>query len=185
MMPFAVMRLAQSAAPSGSVFNPGALGAGASLSAGNTVAALAGAGSARLLNGRSSGKWQFSFTYTSDPGGAATLVGFAQASDGNGSYPGFSPTSVGWFNVSGNLQKNATNIAYGASYAVGAEIDCVLDFTAGTATFFKNGVSQGAYTHGLSGLLVPMVGNASGGGGTVTITVRTTSLYPQSGATQW
>jgi hypothetical protein len=46
---------------------------------------------------------------------------------------------------------NGTSTAYGATYAVGDWIGVAYDATAGSLTFYKNGVSQGAAFTGLSG----------------------------------
>jgi hypothetical protein len=168
-------------------FDSGSTGAGVTLSAANKTASCSGAGSARGDSSKSSGKWQAEFLVSADggAGAGAAIIGFCQTSTAMSSYPGAVTTSWGYWNRTGNKFNNGASTAYGATYAPVITIDLVLDFTAGTATFYKNGVSQGSFTHGLTGALYFMVGNGAGGGVTPVYTVQDTLSYPVSGATQW
>jgi len=51
-----------------------------------------------------------------------------------------------------------TDQSYGSSWTVGDIIGCACDADAGTITFYKNGVSQGALSHQIGGLF-PVFGN--------------------------
>ena len=67
--------------------------------------------------------------------------------------------------------KNVDNVhdqSYGDSWSSGDIIGCACDADAGTITFYKNGVSQGAISHQVAGLL-PSFGN---GGTTSNFTVN-------------
>jgi hypothetical protein len=60
--------------------------------------------------------------------------------------------ATGYSYASGALKyNNGTSTAYGATYAVNDWIGVAYDATAGSLTFYKNGVSQGAAFTGLSG----------------------------------
>jgi len=81
----------------------------------------------------------------------ATIIGIAISS--------FNPTTsnlsgaggVGYYVSNGDKFVNGTQTAYGASCASGDIVGIAVDITAGTITFYKNNVSQGAITHGLTG----------------------------------
>lgn len=60
--------------------------------------------------------------------------------------------STGYSYASGALKyNNGTSTAYGATYAINDWIGVAYDATAGSLTFYKNGVSQGVAFTGLSG----------------------------------
>ena len=109
--------------------------------------------------GMSSGKWYWETTIVAV--GSAAAVGV-----GDGSVPS---TTTGLGGAAGELsyvsngQKytNNTATAYGASYTTNDVIGIAYDADAGSITFYKNGVSQGAIT-GLSGTKFPGV-SATGG----------------------
>lgn len=51
--------------------------------------------------------------------------------------------SIGYASSTGNKFVNGVATAYGATYTTGDVIGCVVDFSTGQVTFYKNGVSQG------------------------------------------
>jgi hypothetical protein len=57
----------------------------------------------------------------------------------------------------GNKMNNGVYSSYGASFTGGDIVGVALDMTAGTLTFYKNGVSQGQAFSGISGTAVPVV----------------------------
>lgn len=66
-------------------------------------------------------------------------------------------TAAGWGYASNQFKRNNnTEVAYGAGYTAGDTIGVLVDFTAGSIEFFKNGVSQGiAFPSGVMGVLYP------------------------------
>ena len=83
---------------------------------------------------------------------------------------------------------NGTYAAYGATWTATADIlGIVVDFTAGTITFYKNGVSQGiAYTSAalVGALAYPITGMNSTNLNGFTLECDT-FVYPIAGATAW
>ena len=100
----------------------------------------------------SSGKWYWEGMYTDGGSGAPTNagIGFKLISASPTDYPGYVSGSYA-YNSSGLKRNNASTSSYGAAYVQGDVIGLALDLDAGTATFYKNGVSQGVAFSGLSG----------------------------------
>jgi hypothetical protein len=112
-----------------------------------------------------SGKWYWEVTVTSIGSGGANevIIGIGTSAAALGNYIG--ADAFGWgYDSSGQKQHAASGPAYGASYTTGAVIGVALDLTAGTLTFYKNGVSQGTAYTGLSG---PFFAMTSGGGNAI------------------
>lgn len=90
------------------------------------------------------------------------------------------------YRENGQKQSANTSASYGASWITGDVIGAVVDFAAGSITFYKNGVSQGvAYTGQSLGDLCPVAGDA-GFIVTWSATLRTSGFtYPIAGASAW
>lgn len=69
--------------------------------------------------------------------------------------------SIAYFGLNGNRYINNSAVAYGASYTFNDVIGVAVDVDAGTVTFYKNNVSQGAITYNASGQF-PVFADASG-----------------------
>jgi hypothetical protein len=89
-----------------------------------------------------SGKWYFESVATT-----STVV------DSNNYYVGITGGNFLVYAINGNRWNGSAWVAFGASYATGDVIGIAFDATAGTATFYKNNVSQGTQT-GTGGLTV-------------------------------
>lgn len=135
--------------------NPLVAGWSASLSNyANANLTLYGAGTQRVLSTQmipSSGKWYFEVTYvTYGTSGSAAIGVF-----GSGSDPTVTPYCL--YQTDGTKNISGTATAYGATFgAAGANTDVIgvaVDNDAGTVTFYKNNVSQGAITHGIGNTL--------------------------------
>jgi len=59
--------------------------------------------------------------------------------------------AVGYYPTNGDKFVNGTQSSYGASCSSGDILGIALDVDGGTLTYYKNNVSQGAITHGLTG----------------------------------
>jgi len=98
------------------------------------------------------GKWYFE----------AAASGFSTG--GNGDRVGFfdrdNNAFAAWYGAGGNNEQGA----YGATWAADDIISCALDIDAGTAEFFRDGVSEGSYsfTGTGGGVLVPFIGSTTG-----------------------
>ena len=77
-------------------------------------------------------------------------------------YTGQRADSIGYYIYTGEKYTNNAASAYGASAGGGDVIGCALDLTAGTMTFYKNGVSQGVAKSGLSGTYYPAFSDGNG-----------------------
>jgi hypothetical protein len=109
--------------------------------------------------GVSTGKWYWETTIVAV--GSTATVGF-----GDGSPPS-AATGLGGaagelsYLSTGQKYTNAVASAYGATYTTGDIIGAAYDADAGSITFYKNNVSQGAIT-GFSGIKYPAVGSSGG-----------------------
>lgn len=127
------------------------LNAIASLSEGNLLAAstVQGWEIAHSTLAMSSGKWYCEYLI------AAGIYGMGGISRTDNPYsqffPGSSPTSYGYFSVSGDTYKDFSNSTYGAPYTVGDVVGIAFDADAGTLEFYKNNVSQGVAFTGITG----------------------------------
>lgn len=150
-------------------WNPLDKAAAATLSNGNlTLSTGAGtSGGARAVSGYSAGKHYWEYTITT-VGADGSMVGFGRAAGNIASYPG--ADANGWsYYYNGQKYTNNANVAYGAAYTSGDVISVLLDMDAGTATFWKNGVSQGQAFTGLTGTIYPWVGDGGSGSSSVVI----------------
>lgn len=145
----------------------------------------AASGSARGVLYRSSGVYQLEFQGTGSFSGATVAVGIATSAVDLNLVLGASATgySVAYRN-DGAKALTGSQTSYGATYAAGDVIGVICDFTAGTVTFYKNGVSQGAIAAALAGKTVSPAAGVAGSG--FTLTMRTSGFtYPVAGATAW
>tara|TARA_Y100000361_G_scaffold6042_1_gene5149 strand:+ start:894 stop:4514 length:3621 start_codon:yes stop_codon:yes gene_type:complete len=130
--------------------NPLAKGPNCALSNGN-LDITTQADPAKCLStiGMSSGKWYSEFTCTNNspnPGLATSQTDLTSGFLGNDAY--------GWvYGANGKKYHNdpgASGVTYGDSYTTGDVIGVAFDADAGTLTFYKEGVSQGAAYTGLT-----------------------------------
>ncbi|WP_373874060.1 SPRY domain-containing protein [Pseudomonas tohonis] len=174
-----------------STWSPTDRGSSTSLSNGNLTAECWSLNSIRGSAGRSSGKLQFEVTITNPAGmSAAPLTGVATSAASVTNYPGSGTGGWAYYGYDGNFYNQGSDSSYGSGYATGDVIGVVVDFSAGTLTFYKNGVSQGVASSSMGGLtLFPIYGSGSSSASwhfTGTINVgATTFAYPVSGATAW
>ena len=143
------------------VFNPLDRGStNFTLSNGNLNIVGASASSAvRATMAVSSGKWYWEATPTAIGNGLG--VGFA------GDSSRFNPAT--WnagtyviYQSDGNKHINGSASSYGATYTTNDVIGVALDMDAGTITFYKNNVSQGTASTGLTGVYLPVFSQTSG-----------------------
>ena len=109
--------------------------------------------------GISTGKWYWETTITAV--GSIANVGLSNGSLPSGSYGLGGASGEVAYQSNGNKYVSGTATAYGSSYTTNDIIGGAYDADAGSITFYKNNVSQGAIT-GFSGIKFPAVG--SGGG---------------------
>lgn len=153
------------------------------LSSSDTIATASNAGAVLGTGRKNTGKWQFEVTITNSTN---ATVGFSHpASKLEATFPGNPIESNGTsYYRSGNAYGHMTNVAYGAAYTTGDVIGGVIDFTALTITWYKNGVSQGISPYFIPPTEVyPSFG--AGGTGTSAVQINATILYPVSGASAW
>jgi hypothetical protein len=148
------------------VFNPLDKGAGITLSNANLTAYSNAQGGyiARSSITVSSGKWYWEATQTAQ-GSAATnnmVNGICPPSDSTVNILGYTVGSYGYIDT-GNKANNSTVTAYGATYGLNDIIGIALDLTAGTLTYYKNGVSQGVAFTGINGTFMAAVSDRGGG----------------------
>jgi hypothetical protein len=107
-----------------------------------------------------SGKWYWEATLKTAGSGLITC-GISQQSSQY--YTGYSAGSYAYVK-GGNKIEDATQVTYGASYAVNDIIGIAFNLDAGTITFYKNGTSQGQAFSSVSGVFTPSVGCSSSSG---------------------
>ena len=142
-------------------------------------------GMGRGVTPRSSGIYQFE-TQLAGGAGFGGAFGIADSVAPLTTSVGSSGTGygVGYVN-SGAKAVVGSQIAYGASWTTGDVVGTVCDFTAGTVTFYKNGVSQGVAASTLAGKTVYPASGSTNNSGAI-ITLRPTGFtYPIAGATAW
>jgi len=141
------------------VFNP--LDKGSALTVSNGNLSITGSASNNSMGKSSfwvtSGKWYWESTATAGSLGAVVGIG------------GLTFSQIPWsgdmygYDANGNKIVNGTSSAYGSTYAVNDVIGVALDLTAGTITFYKNNVSQGAITGVSTSLLWTPFNHANNG----------------------
>jgi hypothetical protein len=114
----------------------------------------------------SSGKWYCEYFISSAAGPVGSIhigivaVGYPFAA---GNYIGNTSTSYA-YRGDGSKYINTLNSPYGTSFTTGDLIGVAFDAAAGTLTFYKNGISQGVATTGISGTYAMAV-SCNGGNG--------------------
>lgn len=169
------------------LMDPATVGVGVVLTNGNTRAAISNVGNARGSFAVPRGVWQFECRVLVDASTYA-IFGVGTTSTGSSRYPGSGATAVGWWNRTGALFRSGAPAAYSAGYGVGDILGCVVDLDASTISFYKNGVTPGPVTIGLSGDLLPIFGNGGDAAiptGSLVFELATTLTYPVVGAQQW
>lgn len=112
----------------------------------------------------SSGKWYWEITVNGTT--SATLNADIGITNGTETYVG-QVGGYGYASSSGSKVNSGVSEAYGASYTTNDIIGVAFDSTAGTITFYKNGVSQGQAYSGISGLFTPAVSDLNVDRGTL------------------
>jgi hypothetical protein len=131
-------------------WNPLKLGPSATLSDGNLYFTFASADH-RLATSTfavSSGKWYWEGTYGA--GGTAGSSGFGIAKDPMDLSGSVAQSNVYAYHSNGDKYLNGTGSSYGATYTTNDIIGIAFDADDGTLTGYKNGVSQGTITTGLT-----------------------------------
>jgi hypothetical protein len=109
--------------------------------------------------GMSSGKWYYEHGITALGGENSVGIGpFAVASAA-----GTTTGQYGYY-FNGNKYISGAISAYGASYTTGDIIGVAYDADTGSLTFYKNGVSQGVATTGITGTMFALAATRSAGG---------------------
>ncbi|WP_424963898.1 SPRY domain-containing protein [Metapseudomonas otitidis] len=174
-----------------STWSPTDRGSSTALSNGNLTVQCWSLNSIRGSAGRSSGKLQFEITVTVPAGAtAAQLSGVATSAANLNNFPGSGTGSWAYYGSDGHFYSEGADSAYGSSYGTSDVIGIVVDFTTGTLTFYKNGVSQGVASSAMAGkTLFPIYGSGSTSSSwlfTGTINVGASPFaYPVSGASPW
>lgn len=151
-------------------------------------AVIFGSGSwARASTARSSGVLQFEMLPTAGSGmvgagsvGVATAEAVMASGVGSDAVAG-----VGWGYQSGGPKASNGASSYGASWTNGDVIGVVVDFTAGTITFYKNGVSQGVAFSNLAGKTVYPAAGSTNASNTVMTIKPSGFTFPIAGASAW
>lgn len=136
------------------VLNPLSGGSALALTGGNLTATTSSStGSNRFGTiGITGGKWYWEYIVSQSPNGRAS-VGVATNPNETTSYDSF----YGYFSFTGQKFQGTTLSSYGSSWTINDVIAVAFDADAGTLTFYKNNVSQGAAFTGLAGTFFPFV----------------------------
>lgn len=133
-------------------WNPSDKYSGVILSGGDLIATNDGVSQnepVRATVGKSAGLWYWEITGANNVGISTTALTMVA-----GNYPGAASGSYG-YNKTGIRISNGSSAAYGTTFSPSDVIGIALDLSAGTLTFYKNGVSQGVAYSGLSGTFYP------------------------------
>jgi hypothetical protein len=117
------------------------------------------------------------------------LIGIQLVSTSSGNNPQ-NNLNGGWaWNGVGQRWGNSSGVAYGTSWGANASltVGVVVDFTAGSITFYKSGVSQGVAFTGLALTAGVLPGVSPGNTANATTSIIRTSNfnYPVAGASPW
>jgi hypothetical protein len=139
------------------------------LSKGNLIAAIAGAGQTRSVASTmaiSKGKWYWEVYYTADL--VSGFVGLVSADIGwsvnSTAYPSSGVNDNVGYNDGGTKYINGSGSSYGASWASGDTISVAVDLDNNTTIFYKNGASQGSISKTFTGSYYPVVQHQSSNG---------------------
>jgi hypothetical protein len=103
---------------------------------------VAGFRSARANTGKSAGKWYWEGKVT---GAGGVMVGFGTSAAALNNFAGSNDVSIGYYTTGTRYRGNGTDGTQ-ASYTTNDVIGVAIDIDAKTATFYKNGVSQGQFS---------------------------------------
>ena len=144
-------------------WNPSDKNAGIVLSGGNLdVTNIAASVSVRATIGKTAGKCCWEILKTT---GGESNFGIGTASASLSTWLGGDANGISYDGSDGQLYKNGVAVSTGGStYGDTARIGIALDQDAGTIRFYRNNVLQYTYTHGLTGMIYPMVGDFVGPG---------------------
>jgi len=139
------------------------------LSKGNLIAAIAGAGQTRSVASTmamSKGKWYWEIYYTADS--VSGFVGLVSADIGwsvnSTAYPSSGVNDNVGYNDGGTKYINGSGSSYGASWASGDTISVAVDLDNNTTIFYKNGASQGSISKTFTGSYYLVVQHQSSSG---------------------
>jgi hypothetical protein len=166
--------LSAMSSPSAATWSTTDKGSNVTLSGSNLVAAFTASSNVmvRATDSRSSGKYYWEITVTA----AAVLVGIAKSGATLNNFLGQDANGWAYQPSTGNKITGNVSSSYGATFTTGDVIGVALDATAGTLTFYKNGVSQGVAFSGLSGTFYPAVSGNTSGTGTATANFGATAF---------
>jgi hypothetical protein len=147
-----------------SVLNPLDLGQTSTLTNANltfTTSSTTNYSTNRATFGVDSGKWYWEVTMTS--AAAANGLGIAKNNAALNNYLGADANGYGWQGSLGSVYNSGSGTTYngGATFTNNDIIGVALDMSAGTLTFYKNGVSQGTAASSLTGVWFPAVSDMS------------------------
>jgi hypothetical protein len=109
---------------------------------------------ARSTLGKSTGKWYWENTVG---GPVEWMIGVGTSAAGlTNAFVGSDAFGWGMYTTGPSSYHSGTSANYGSGMAAGDVIGVALDMTAGTLTFYKNGVSQGVAFTGISGTVFAM-----------------------------
>lgn len=135
---------------------------------------------------RSSGVLQIEFVADVYPGGSGTNTVVGLLAPGSNLDTNFQSAGSRGYDCTGVKVTDAGQAAFGAAYAAGDVIGLKADFTAGTMTWYKNGVSQGVSHTDIAGLtLAPATGSRSFYASATSVRAAPPFLYPIAGAAPW
>lgn len=166
-------------------WNPLDKSAGITLSNGNQTATGNASAAIRATGSKAEGKYQFEVT-TSATNSGSYYIGVGRIDASLSSGPGTSTDAKSWgLRWEGPKWFNSFDTPYTSPFSVGDVIGVVVDFTAQTISFYRNGVSLGIAFSGVTGALYPMVGGGGSGSGWVANLNTGARTYPVNGASPW
>ena len=119
--------------------------------------------------------------------GTTAAVGILTPEAMNAANSTLGNTAGSWAYLSdGTKRANSSGVTYGAAYTLNDTIGMVIDFAAGSITFYKNGASQGVAYTGLTSLELYAAAQTFNYGPLYQVRCRTKGFtYPVAGATPW
>lgn len=140
-------------------WNPADKGVNITLSGGNLTLQNVVDGIARSTIGKTSGKWYWEIT----PSATGLDTGVASSSASLTQYLGVDANGWSFYgDAGGSKVNNNVFTAYGAPTTGGDVIGVLLDMTAGTIAFRKNGADLGVAFSGLTGAIFAAAGSSGG-----------------------
>ena len=142
-------------------WNPLAVGTNITTASGNLNSTASSNSNAMLQGtfGITSGKWYWEVTLSS---GTSAWAGSIIKSTAGLNYSSLSSGDAYSYSNDGSKYNGQTSTSYGNTYTTNDVIGVALDMDAGTITFYKNNVSQGTASTGLTGVYLPVFSQTSG-----------------------